>query len=258
MNRRFDILLQGLGREIGLGDERFATAEKLKRLGLFVGWLLMTVSYGAQSFWPTGWNVVGELLSPLFWTAVLILLVWIAAWKVRGVWDGIKEGPLVWIGKVGTEASFRAFEFPLENGGSGEVFAFPYAVNVWDRKGGRIGLIDDEMALHCRGYYVGDDIRLFGDRHVMVAFLQMQPGSTQGIAGLTLIVPVKREQGTHALVPLIPESPLKKQQKLYLETRVDFFQNKDKTGFITSKRMRAAIIPRRKSYRVRWVRWPWE
>jgi hypothetical protein len=230
-------------------------AEKIKKQGEFLIWVLAAIGYGVKdASWASWWPWL-QPWSPLLLAAV----IWYVAWKASVAWYKTR-GPTIWIGPIEFDENYNFFEFFLRNRGEGEVVAHPYATaDFRDRHGKRIPLIDDQIELHCRGYYKGDKVRLFGNKDAVVALLQINTEKARAPKTAQLLLTTPAEKPNFALVPLGNFTPVKEQHKLYLTVRVDFFDAEDKE-FLVSKAIRLAIIPNERlaeCYRVRPARWLW-
>jgi hypothetical protein len=246
MPSRFAAFWEEFWKSISWTTEIPEKSEKLKKGVPFVLWLLAAVGYGTKDvIWASWWPWL-EPWSPL----LLVAVVWFVAWKAGIAWYKT-QGPIIWMGEIETDESYRFFEFFLENRGKGEVFADVYATDLRDGSGRRVPIIDGEMKIHCRGYYTGDKVKLFGDKHVIVAPLQVHNGNESGTAHLRLVNP--GDKPNFWVAPLISHvpTPLKDQHELSLSIRVDFFDEQNK--FLTTRTRRLVIVPDEKQslcYRV--------
>jgi hypothetical protein len=237
-------------------------SEKLKKVVPFVLWLLAVIGYGTKDVsWASWWPWL-QPWSPL----LLAAIVWFVAWKAAVAWYKTR-GPVIWMGGIEPVEGYRFFQFRVENQGGGVVIVHAYATDLCDRHGTRIDRIDDEKEVHYRGYTATEKVKLFGDKHVHAAFLQVNREGDPELAQLILISP-GNDRGTWGVDRLVThrQTPLKEQHKMYLSLRVDFYDCDESKGdvqgkFLTSKTRKVVIIPDKRQpllYRVRPARWLWE
>jgi hypothetical protein len=177
----------------------------------------------------------------------------------------VNRGPVIWIGEIEPiylDPGF--FQFVVANvHGMGVVVLRPYAEDPRDKKGRKLDRIDQEIELHCRGYYVGDKVKLIGDARAKVAFLHVRKDEELNMTCLFFPVPAPRppadSPGGIGLLPLISDdmTPLEYQDKLFLPIRVDLFDEGGNT-LLARRRLCMVVIPDESSplkYRVRPARW---
>jgi hypothetical protein len=200
------------------------------------------------------WVVLAVPYSPYIFVLAALFVAWHAAIAYETV-----KGPRVWMGKIEVDKGYRFYEFPIKFRGSGKVVAYARATELRNERGERLPVINpDGIELHFRGYYVHQKVKLFGDKHAIVAFMQVNTGDA-GTAHWLLVVPAA--EPNFAVVPLVSASPtpLKNQQKMYLTIRVDLFREAEgyeAEQFLATKTRQIVISPKAKEslcYRVRSV-----
>jgi hypothetical protein len=253
---RFSAAWEEFWKSIAWIDKVTDRPEKVKKLVGILVIVLGPLGFGLQ-FIPAAkeWSALASPFVPY----LLVVAAIYVTFQVATAWEKVK-GPIVWMGKIEFEKYFRFFEFSVENRGHGEVVARVYATkDLRDQDGDRIPQIDNQMELHWRGRYVGEDVKLAGSEIATAGILGLRLGDTPNTAHLVLLTPGKKnEYGMVSLVYTAP-TPLNEQQRLYLTIRVAFFNEKGE--LVADKKKRLAIIPYAKSpscYKVRPVRWLWE
>src|SRR5262245_13128795 len=180
-------------------------------------------------------------------------------WNVAISWHAT-SGSIIWGGPIEQDYNYRFFELRIENSGLGEVHARVFAKDIRDRHGKRIPRIDSGIELHWRGMCGDQRPILFGNRHGMAAFLQVDVGVPDKPT-LLLVLP-HTEPAKFALVSLLNEFatfPLAQQQTVYLTLLVEFYRM-DGNSYVVEKNKSIVlkIIPDSTEpmcYRIRRTRW---
>lgn len=212
--------------------------EASEKVGKFVGWALLLLGIGAASVKEASLPWAGRF-APWLIAASAIYFTWhfAIAWHKNA-------GPIIWLGPPQYDDHYQCCDIPVENRGTGTVYARAYVQQLCDESDKPVPRFDEHQEVHFRGKCEGERAELYAGKHLRAVVLAAYAEDNFVVPSLWPPTPRPPEgPPKKTLVPLLAGSfkPLFEQKELRFTLRIDFCDDSGKAKVI--RRQRYAIRP---------------